>query len=96
MLFREIIIFYCENHMKLINTIWGQNAELYSVKNRWYIWLQVRFKELISYDAVKMHVRFPVRFTLFLKSVWFWFHQELISIFRHLLLFYGAGVAQSV
>jgi hypothetical protein len=32
MMFREIIAVYSENHMKLINPICGQNAELLIVK----------------------------------------------------------------
>jgi hypothetical protein len=32
MLFREIIAVYCENHMKHINTLCGQNAELLYVE----------------------------------------------------------------
>jgi hypothetical protein len=32
MLFKEIIAVYSENHMKLINTLCGQNADLLNVK----------------------------------------------------------------
>jgi hypothetical protein len=32
MLFRETIAVYCENHMKHINTLRGQNAEFWYVK----------------------------------------------------------------
>jgi hypothetical protein len=32
MLFEEIIVVYSENHMKPINTLCGQNAELLIVK----------------------------------------------------------------
>jgi hypothetical protein len=32
MLFKEIIDIYPENHMKLINTFYGQNVELLIVK----------------------------------------------------------------
>jgi hypothetical protein len=31
-LFKEIIAVYCKNHMKRINTLCGQNAELLNVK----------------------------------------------------------------
>jgi hypothetical protein len=32
MLFKETVIIYCENHMKHINTLCGQNAQIYNVK----------------------------------------------------------------
>jgi hypothetical protein len=32
MLFREIIAVYCENHVGHINTLCGQNAEIFNVK----------------------------------------------------------------
>jgi hypothetical protein len=43
MLFREIITFCCENHMKHVNTLCGQNAEFSNVQahgiysNHWAI-----------------------------------------------------------
>jgi hypothetical protein len=32
MLFRETIVVYCKNHMKHINALYGNNAELWCVK----------------------------------------------------------------
>jgi hypothetical protein len=34
MLFRETVPVYCENHMKHINTLCGQNAEFYHVTSK--------------------------------------------------------------
>jgi hypothetical protein len=33
MLFREIIAVYCENHMERTNTLCGQNAYIFNVKD---------------------------------------------------------------
>jgi hypothetical protein len=50
MLFKEITAFYYENHMKHINTLYRQNAELLAVKS----------SGILSFIALKWYQNFDI------------------------------------
>jgi hypothetical protein len=51
MLFRETDAVYCENHTEHINTLCEQAVELFNVKTRWYIYLQLDHKGIKDHTA---------------------------------------------